>query len=63
MDVSTLSKLSQLRGLSLEGSMWTTQIVDSLTPIGQLANMEFLSNANLSAKDKTFAPLINLKKL
>ena len=62
-DISALSKLSQLRGLSLEGSMWTTQIVDSLAPIGQLTNLEFLSIANLRAKDKTLAPLFNLKKL
>jgi hypothetical protein len=62
-DISALSKLSRLRGLSLEGSMWTTQIVDSLTPIGQLTNLEFLSIANLRAKDKTLTPLFNLKKL
>jgi hypothetical protein len=30
-DISAISKLSRLRGLSLEGSMWTTQIVDSST--------------------------------
>jgi hypothetical protein len=62
-DILALSQLSQLRGLSLEGSMWTTQIVDSLAPIGQLTNLEFLSIANLRAKDKTLAPLFNLKKL
>jgi len=62
-NISTLSKLSRLRGLSLEGSMWTTQIFDSLTPIGQLTNLEFLSIVNLRAKDKTLAPLFNLKKL
>ena len=62
-DISPLSNLSRLRGLSLEGSMWTTQIVDSLTPIGQLTNLEFLSIANLKAKDKTLMPLLNLKKL
>ncbi len=62
-DISPLSKLSRLIGLSLEGSMWTTQIVDSLTPIGQLTNLEFLSIANLKAKNKTLMPLLNLKKL
>jgi Leucine-rich repeat (LRR) protein len=55
-DISPLSKLFRLRGLSLEGSMWTTQIVDSLTPLGQLTNLEFLSIANLKAKDKTLMP-------
>jgi hypothetical protein len=59
----TDSKLFRLRGLSLEGSMWTTQIVDSLNPLGQLTNLEFLSIANLKAKDKTLMPLLNLKKL
>ena len=62
-DISPLSKLSRLGGLSLEGSMWTTQIVDSLAPIGQLTNLEYLSLANLKAKNKTLMPLLNLKKL
>lgn len=62
-DISPISKLSRLRGLSLEGSMWTTQIVDSLAPIGQLTNLEYLSIANLKAKNKTLMPLFNLMKL
>jgi len=62
-DISPLSKLFRLRGLSLEGSMWTTQIVDSLAPIEQLTNLEYLSLANLKAKNKTLMPLFNLKKL
>jgi hypothetical protein len=43
--------------------MWTTQIVDSLTPVGQLTNLEYLSIANLKARDKTLMPLLKLKKL
>jgi Leucine-rich repeat (LRR) protein len=62
-DFSPLAALTQLVGLSLEGSAWRTQIVDSLEPIGRLKELRYLSLSNLRAKDRNLAPLIHLKKL
>jgi hypothetical protein len=38
-DLSPLSVLTGLEGLSVEGSMWTTQYVDTLEPIGSLSEL------------------------
>ncbi len=58
-----LSTLSGLEGLSVEGSMWTTQRVETLAPIGSLEQLRFLSITNLRSKDKTLRPLFGLTKL
>jgi hypothetical protein len=62
-DLAPLAELHELIGLTVEGSMWSTQIVDSLAPIGRLARLRYLCLANLKSKDKTLAPLYSLEKL
>ena len=47
----------------MDGSMWTTQRVETLAPIGQLSDLKFLSIVNLRAADKTLRPLFALQKL
>lgn len=58
-----ISELALLKGLTLEGSMWTTQYVETLKPIGKLRNLEYLSIANLRSRDRTLEPLFSLTKL
>ena len=62
-DLAPLSELRYLKGLVVEGSMWTTQVVSSLAPIGELRGLRFLGLANLRAKDKTLRPLFSLRLL
>lgn len=58
-----LSDLVNLEGLSVEGSMWTTQRVDTLAPLGALTNLRYLSIVNLRANDRTLSPLFALRNL
>ncbi|GAB5404884.1 MAG: hypothetical protein Aurels2KO_31150 [Aureliella sp.] len=58
-----LTTLENLEGLSVEGSMWTTQRVDSLAPIGGLREIKYLAITNLRSRDGTLEPLFALKKL
>jgi hypothetical protein len=62
-DFPVIGELRQLRGLAIEGSMWTTLVVDSLAPLAQLQELRHLSLANLRAKDKTLSPLFSLSSL
>lgn len=62
-DFSPLLNLQNLIGLWLEGSMWTTQIADSLEPVSHLKNLQHLSIINLRTNDKTILHLANLKRL
>ena len=58
-----IGKLHRLEGLRVDGSVWTTQRVETLAPIGQLSGLRFLSITNLRATDKTLRPLFTLRKL
>lgn len=62
-DLSPLAVLSGLEELSVEGSMWTVQHVDTLGPIAFLTELRFLSLVNLRARDRTLKPLFSLRKL
>jgi Leucine-rich repeat (LRR) protein len=64
--ISDLGPLGELRGLqqlAVEGSMWTTQHVETLEPIGRLSELRYLSLVNLRARDGTLRPLLALRKL
>jgi hypothetical protein len=58
-----LSNLTMLDGLSVHGSTWTTQRVETLAPIGALEQLRFLSLINLRSQDKTLRPLDPLTNL
>jgi len=62
-DLTVIGDLHQLQGLVIEGSMWTTQVVDSLAPLAQLRSLRFLALPNLKARDKTLRPLFSLSSL
>jgi hypothetical protein len=62
-DISPLQSLSQLEGLAIEGSMWNTQIVESLEPLSDLLNLRYIFLANLRSLDQTLEPLSRLRKL
>lgn len=62
-DLAPLRSLQQLEGLGVEGSTWTTQIVESLTPLCELANLRYLFLINLRTLDETLAPLAQIKTL
>lgn len=62
-DLSPVEDLRSLRGLLIEGSMWATQRVRTLEPIGRLSRLQYLSIANLRAADETLRPLFSLRNL
>lgn len=62
-DFGFISNLPQLEGLSIDGGMWVTQKIDTLEPVGHLLNLKYLTLINTRIKDKSFAPLLNLKNL
>ena len=58
-----IGELQGLEGLSVDGSTWTTQRVETLAPIGRLTSLKYLSIVNLRAADKTLRPLFALRSL
>jgi hypothetical protein len=62
-DFTVIGELRQLQGLEISGSMWTTQVVDSLAPLAGLHELRYLAMPNLKAKDKTLSPLFSLSSL
>jgi hypothetical protein len=62
-DLTVIGQLRQLLGLEISGSMWNTQVVDTLAPLAQLQGLRYLSLPNLKAKDKTLSPLFSLSSL
>jgi hypothetical protein len=62
-DLTVIGDLQQLHGLAIEGSVWTTQVVDSLAPLAKLRSLRYLSLVNLKARDKTLRPLFSLSSL
>ena len=56
-DLSIIGTLTSLRALGLEGSMWTTQRVDSFRPIAELSNLEALFLANCRPARDGLEPL------
>jgi hypothetical protein len=58
-----LAGLTNLEGLALEGSMWKTWTVATLSPISRLRGLRYLSLANLRAVDHTLTPLFTLRQL
>jgi len=58
-----LANLHRLEGLYLEGSLWSRWTVATLSPIGGLTGLRYLSIANLKAEDQTLRPLFELRNL
>ena len=62
-DFSLISNLRNLVGLGINGSMWTTQRIDSLAPLSKLTKLRYLSLVNTRATDKSLVPLYSLDNL
>jgi len=62
-NLSPLRSLRGLEGLGIEGSTWTTQIVDTLEPLCDLQNLRYVFLSNLKTLDKTLKPLAQIKTL
>ena len=62
-DLGPLGALTQLEGLMVNGSTWTTQVVKSLEPLRQLQSLKYLYLINLKAEDGTLKPLQDLTSL
>jgi len=62
-DLSPIKSLNQLEGLAVEGSIWTTQYIESLKPLSELKKLKYLFLTNIRTGDKTIKPLAKMKSL
>ena len=62
-DFSIISELTQLEGLGIDGSIWTTQKIDTLKPLENHKNLKYLTTTNSKIKDKSFDPILKLNNL
>jgi hypothetical protein len=62
-ELDPIGDLTQLEGLAIEGSTWTTQVVESLEPLARLRNLKYLFLSNLRSQDNSLAPLRELDSL
>ena len=62
-DFNVVSKLTSLEGLGIDGSIWTTQTIDTLKPLANLRGLKYLTLINTRLKDKSFDPILNLTEL
>lgn len=62
-DLCPLESLSGLKAFGFEGSMWTTQRVDTFIPITRLPHLEALFLTNCRPKFDGLAPLMQLHHL
>lgn len=62
-EFSVIARLTNLDGLSLDGSMGTTWRVRTLAPLGSLTSLQYLSIANLRSDDMSLAGLFPLTNL
>ncbi len=62
-DFSDIGNMTNLQGLGIDGSIWTTQKIESLKPIENLTNLKYLSLTNTRILDKSFDPILKLKEL
>ena len=60
---SILANLVNIEGLGVNGSLWTTQKIDTLEFLKPLINLKYLTLINSRLKDTSFDPILNLKEL
>ncbi len=60
---SPISNLTSLIGLGINGSMWTTQLIDSLRPLEVLQRLKYVQLTNARVGDGSLRPLRKLKNL
>lgn len=58
-----LEKATNLKHLSLSGGMWSTLILDTLSPIASLKNLEYVSLKSIRVLNDGLKPLKELTKL
>ena len=62
-DFNVIANLTDLEGLGINGSMWTSQKIDTLKPLANLHNLKYLTLLSTQIMDKSFDPLLNLTEL
>jgi Leucine-rich repeat (LRR) protein len=62
-DFDIVGSLSDLEGLGVEGSIWTTQKINSACFLSMLTKLKYLKLTNTKMVDKNFNPLLALREL
>lgn len=62
-EITSVSRLTGLRSLALEGGTWSPMTVETLQPLASIANLSYLFLTNLKASDASLQPLKQLKQL
>jgi len=60
-DLSPLRKATQIKSLSLDGGINKKLKVDSLEPLSNLTQLEYLRMTNIKVEDGSLEPICNLK--
>jgi hypothetical protein len=61
--INPLAALTNLRALSIEGSMRSRMVIETLKPLEKLKRLRELHLANLRVMDESLAPVAELKQL
>jgi hypothetical protein len=61
--IDPLASLTQLIGLTVQGSMLTTQRIRSIEPLRMMRDLRYLSLANVRVDDNSLDPLSGMKDL
>jgi Leucine-rich repeat (LRR) protein len=62
-DFTDINGMTNLQGLGIDGSIWTTQKIETLKPLENLTNLKYLTLTNTRILDKSFDPILKLKDL
>ena len=62
-DFGIVKHLIGLKGLGIDGGIWTAQKIDTLEPIIHLKNLKYLTTTNSQIRDKSFDPILQLTNL
>lgn len=62
-DFTSIGNLRNLKGLGVDGGMWSAQKIDSLEFLEPLINLKYFTMTNSSLKSKSFDPLLKLDNL
>jgi hypothetical protein len=62
-DLTSVGRLSQLRGLQCGGGMWTTLQFETLAPLAGMTRLKYLDLPSARARDGSLAPLHGLRTL
>lgn len=63
IEFSVIGKLTQLKGLGIDGSIWTPQKIENIEFVSALQQLKYLTLTNTQIKQKSFDPILKLQNI